>query len=138
LDRPIEILHVLAHEMAHAIVGTEAGHKGGFVKLCKAIGLIKPWTATTPGPELAKALAIYALQLGPYPHARLNDVHKRQTTRMLKATCPNPDCEALENGKPYTVRISQQTADFGCPTCPCGTEMVLAGGGHGEEEREAA
>jgi hypothetical protein len=61
------------------------------VALCKAIGLVKPWTATTPGPELAATLARYALQLGPYPHACLNDVRKRQSTRMLKATCPNPN-----------------------------------------------
>src|SRR5689334_8940605 len=70
LDNPIEILHVLAHEMIHAIVGCDKGHKGEFVKLCKAIGLVAPWTATTPGAELTKTLTIYALQLGPYPHAR--------------------------------------------------------------------
>jgi hypothetical protein len=75
LDQPLEILHMLAHEMVHAIVGTECGHKGEFVKLYKAIGLVKPWTATTPGRELLKTLVIYALQLGPYPHARLNDAH---------------------------------------------------------------
>lgn len=138
IDQPIEILHILAHEMIHAIVGCEEGHKGQFVKLCKAIGLVKPWTATTPGPELAKTLAIYAVQLGPYPHARLNDVRKRQTTRMLKATCPDANCEYLaNNGKPYAVRISQQTADFGCPTCPCGAEMELDSAG-GESLREAA
>jgi hypothetical protein len=97
LDRPHEILHVLAHEMAHAVVGCDQGHKGEFVALCKKIGLVKPWTATTPGPELAATLAIYGLQLGPYPHARLNDVRKRQSTRMLKATCPNPNTVHLKN-----------------------------------------
>jgi hypothetical protein len=74
-------------------VGCDKGHKGEFVALGKAIGLVKPWTAATPGAELAPTLAIYAVQLGPYPHARLNDVRKRQTTHMLKASCPNPDCE---------------------------------------------
>ena len=140
LDRPHEILHTLAHEMIHAIVGCDKGHKGEFVALCKAIGLVKPWTATTPGPELAATLAIYALQLGPYPHARLNDVRKRQTTRMLKATCPNPDCEIrlnVEGNKPYTVRITQQWADAGMPSCPCGTLMELGGAGD-DALREAA
>jgi len=139
LDRPVEILHVLAHEMVHAIVGTEAGHKGEFVKLCKAIGLVKPWIATTAGPELAKTLAIYAAQLGPYPHARLNDVHKKQSTRMLKATCPNPKCDLLTQlGKPLTGRFSQEVADLGLPFCPhCSTQMELAGG-RGESLKEAA
>ena len=140
LDRPFEILHTLAHEMIHAIAGCDKGHKGEFVALCKAIGLVKPWTATTPGPELAATLAIYAAQLGPYPHTRLNDVRKRQTTRMLKATCPNPDCEIrlnVEGNKPYTVRITQQWADAGMPSCPCGTLMELGGAGD-DALREAA
>lgn len=130
LDEPLEILHTLAHEMIHAIVGNECGHRGEFVKLCSKIGLVKPWTATTPGPELARTLATYGWQLGPYPHARLNDPRKRQATRMLKATCTNPNCALLieSNGeKPYTVRISQQWADAGMPSCPCGTVMKLAG-----------
>lgn len=140
LDNHIEILHTLAHEMVHAIVGCDKGHKGEFVELCKKIGLVKPWTATTASPELAKTLAIYAYQLGPYPHARLNDIRKRQTTRLLKATCPNPDCEIMlsnESGKPYTVRITQQWADAGMPSCPCGTLMVLDGASD-EAFREAA
>ena len=130
LDQPIEILHVLAHEMCHGIVGTDCGHKGAFVNLCKKIGLVAPWTATTPGPELLKTLAIYAVQLGPYPHARLNDVRQRQTTRLLKATCPNPECAIRLNAagnKPYTVRITQQWAEAGMPSCPCGTLMELEG-----------
>ena len=45
---------------------------------------------------------------------------------MLKATCPSPDCE-LRADKPYTVRIAQQWADAGMPSCPCGTVMKLAG-----------
>jgi hypothetical protein len=68
--------------------------------------------------------------LGPYPHARLNDVRKRQSTRMLKATCPNPDCAIRLNvagNKPYTVRITQRLADAGMPSCPCGTLMELDG-----------
>jgi SprT-like family len=140
LDQPGEILHTLAHEMIHAIVGCEVGHKGEFVTRCKAIGLVKPWTATTPGAELAAKLAIYALQLGPYPHARLNDLRKRQTTRMLKATCPNPDCEigaSTDSDKPYTIRITQQWADAGMPSCPCGTLMELDGA-NDDPLREAA
>jgi len=69
LDRPLEILCTLAHEIIHTIVGCDKGHKGEFVTLCEKIGLVKPWTATTPGPDLAATLAICALQLGSYLHA---------------------------------------------------------------------
>ena len=57
-------------------------------------------------------------------------MRKRQSTRMLKATCPNPDCEIrlnVEGNKPYTVRLTQQWADAGMPSCPCGTLMQLDG-----------
>jgi len=132
LDNPLQVLETLAHEMCHAIVGCEAGHKDGFPVLCKLIGLQKPWTSTTAGPLLASILRIYSEQLGVYPHARLNDMRKRQTTRMLKATCPNPDCEVRIDDKPYTVRMSQQWADAGMPSCPCGSLMEL----DGQEEKE--
>jgi len=145
LDRPCEILPTLAHEMVHAIVGCDVGHKGEFVDMCKKIGLVKPWTKSTPSPELAATLAIYALQLGPYPHARLNDVRKRQTTRMLKATCPDANCEiraTVEGNKPYAVRLTQQWADAGMPSCPCGALMELDGANddpiRDEIERQAA
>src|SRR5215469_11576554 len=107
VDDPTAILPTLIHEMVHAIVGTEAGHKGEFVKLCKRVGLMKPWTATTPGPELVEKLAIYAYQLGPYPHAQLVAPRKKQASRHLKAICPNPECPYfVELGKPLIGTFS--------------------------------
>jgi hypothetical protein len=35
----------------------------------------------------------------------------------------------VAGNKPYTVRLTQQWADAGMPSCPCGTLMVLAGAG---------
>lgn len=84
-----DVLHVLLHELIHAAVGTTAGHKGPFVKLCKAVGLVKPWTATTPSEGLAERLAEIAKSLGPYPHVMLNwNERKKQPTRMLLYECP--------------------------------------------------
>jgi hypothetical protein len=68
-------------------------------------------------------------QLGPYPHARLNDQHrKKQAARLLKAACPNPQCEIYRKyGKPMIGRFSQEIADIGLPYCAgCGSQMVLA------------
>jgi hypothetical protein len=47
---------------------------------------------------------------------------------MLKAICPNPDCEILEKlRKPVIGRFSQEMADAGLPYCAgCGTQLELA------------
>jgi hypothetical protein len=49
LDDPMRVAGVLAHELVHATVGTQHGHKGPFVKLAKAIGLEGKMTTTTEG-----------------------------------------------------------------------------------------
>lgn len=68
-------------------------------------------------PEILKAL-------GPYPHAKIKSnvrtKHSQpgQTTRLLKAVCP--DCG-------YTIRLSAKWAQTGLPVCgPCGHEFELA------------
>ncbi len=38
--------HVLLHEMIHAAVGIDAGHKGPFKRAAIAVGLAGPMTAT--------------------------------------------------------------------------------------------
>jgi hypothetical protein len=45
----VRILDVLAHELAHATVGTDAGHGATFKRCALAIGLVGPMRATTAG-----------------------------------------------------------------------------------------
>lgn len=52
---------------------------------------------------------------------------KGSGSRMLKAVCPNEDCELRDGDKPYTIRLTRKWADAGMPSCPCGTEMELEG-----------
>lgn len=113
-----EVLHVLLHEMIHAACGPEVGHRGEFVALCKRVGLVKPWTATTPGDELRVGLEEVAAELGPYPHEKLRPLPKKavQKTYMLKLTCP---------GCGYTVRTTKKWVEVGNPVCPCGTGLEL-------------
>lgn len=110
------VVDVLIHELIHAVVGNEAGHKGPFAKLAKAIGLEGKMTATYPGQELADKLLHLIAPLGPYPHAQLTKLNViKQTTRMLKVTCPS--CG-------FICRTTQKWLDeVGVPTCACGTEM---------------
>lgn len=114
LDDPVRVLDVLLHELIHAAT-PGCGHKGAFVKACRAMGLVAPWTATTASPDLRVRLADLARRLGTYGHARVSDAARpKQGTRMLKVECP--DCG-------YTVRTTQKWLDVGTPTCPCGSTM---------------
>lgn len=111
------VLDVLVHELIHAVVGNEAGHKGPFRKLAKAIGLQGKMTATVTDEALANRLLELTAALGPYPHAQLSSLTvTKQTTRMLKVQC---------DGCGFTCRTTRKWLDeVGTPTCACGTEMT--------------
>jgi hypothetical protein len=100
----------------------------------KKTGLTGKPTATEAGPELKHFLGKLVETLGDYPHAGVDLVaaeknRKKQTTRMLKATCNNPE----EHAEPYIVRLSRKAIEIGLPCCPCGQRMgprrPLGGGG---------
>ncbi len=116
LEDPVRVLDILIHELIHAVVGTEAGHKGPFRKLAKAIGLEGKMTATVAGPALTVELYYLLGELGPYPHAELSKLSVvKQTTRMLKLSC---------KGCGFICRTTQKWLDnVGAPTCACGSEM---------------
>jgi hypothetical protein len=113
-------------------------------------------TATVASPELLDYINWTLLpKLGAYPHGaitgrgeivvpptepgdkpvilRPDDRPKKQSTRLLKAECPQ--CG-------YTIRLSKKWADLGLPTCPTdGAALALDGGseaGEGEDLRVLA
>lgn len=113
LDDAVRVLDVLTHELCHATDDCESGHRGHFAKLARRIGLDGKLTATVAGPDLAEKLEAIAEELGEYPHAALSKAAdiKKQTTRMLKAECPNTK---------YLVRLTRKWVDtYGAPLCPC-------------------
>ncbi len=89
---PTEVLHVLLHEMIHA--SGIKGHRKDFSQVAKKVGLVKPWTATTPSSYLKELLEdIVANKLGPLPDGwgeegliEMPDI-KPQTTRLRKYEC---------------------------------------------------
>jgi len=85
------IADILTHELIHAILGHEVGHKKPFVDCMKKVGLEGKPTATVAG-DAWRAWAEPILdELGPMPHAELtsgSSSEKKQTTRMLKCECP--------------------------------------------------
>jgi hypothetical protein len=105
----MRILDVAAHELVHATVGTEAGHKKPFKHCALAIGLQGPMCRTTASPEFAAWAQTLLKCIGPYPAGFLTDTPK-QGTRMLKYECSQ--CG-------YIARVSQKwLSEAGPPICP--------------------
>ena len=117
----IEVLSTLLHEMVHVADRNENGHKKPFADLASSVGLVKPWTATTPSDALVVNLTGIVRSLGVYPHAALNKeaggTPHTQSTRMLKAECVN--------GLGYKVRMTRKWLnEFGAPYCGCCKEQI--------------
>jgi len=122
-----EVLETVLHEMLHAVVGVDAGHKGAFVKAAKAVGFEKPWTSTPASEELKDWLLDIAMELGEYPHAAmvLTYKEKKQTTRMLKCACEEPADGEEDHACGYTVRATRKwLKKAGAPLCPIHQEAM--------------
>lgn len=119
LSGPTDVLSTLLHEMVHAHVGLECGHKKPFKVCATALGLEGKMTAAVPSEQLTKRLNALSATLGVYPHASLDSKmtngDKKQSTRMLKLEC---SCCG------YVVRTTQKWLDIGLPMCPNGTEFT--------------
>ena len=121
LSDPERVADVLAHELIHAAVGTDAGHKGPFRAVAKAIGLEGKMTATTGGDAFKQSVAPMLARVGDYPHATLDySSVKKQSTRMIKCVCM--DCG-------YTVRVARKWLAIGgepiCPTDQINMDMEM-------------
>lgn len=115
----------MAHELVHAANGEYQGHRGKFIIVAKAVGLLKPWPESHPSDELAARMRGLVDAIGPYPHATLDGVAKNADgdkkpggTRLLKAECG--DCG-------YTVRVTKKWLEAkGAPICPCNMKAMVA------------
>jgi hypothetical protein len=121
-DDPMTIAATLAHEMCHTVAGREAKHGPKFKAVATHIGLEGKMTATQPSDAFRERVQPMLDDLGPYPMAKLDARKmttgvKKQSTRLLKAECP--DCG-------YTVRIAHKWIDVGLPDCPECRVMLAA------------
>jgi hypothetical protein len=138
------VLVTLRHELVHA--AGRRGHGKEFKALAVVMGLTGPMTATIASPEAAGLHQLDAAgAAGPVPARRHHragrdpgpptepgdkpiilrpdDRPKKQSTRMLKAECP--ECG-------YTIRLTKRWADVGLPDCPTdGAALTLDGGRRG-------
>ena len=140
LQDSAQVVATHIHELGHAIVGTEHGHKRPFKKFCDVMQLAGKPTATIASPELEAYIQTLLPALGEYPNSTLDSLTlerpggKKQGTRMVKIECPNDECG-------YTARTTKKWIAKGLPTCPCGAVMecpdgLLEDDGEGEGEGE--
>lgn len=111
---PEAVAPIVVHELIHAALGPGKKHGPEFRRPAVALGLEGRMTATVPGAALLERLRPVLDDLGPYPHGALrpgseSSTGPKQSTRMLKATCP--DCG-------YLIRTSAKWLDLGAPICP--------------------
>jgi hypothetical protein len=132
LKDPIEILGVIVHELCHAIDNCESGHGGRFRKLATQMGLEGKMTSTHVGVGLAERLKPLVQTLGTYPHSPLQfgaTKQKKQTTRMLKASCQTVVDAQVDGDYPgydkrhgetcgYNIRTTQKWLEVAVPVCP--------------------
>jgi hypothetical protein len=113
----VEVLATLAHEMAHVVAGVEAMHRGKFMEVINAIGLIGKPTATKAGPELEVGLLYLLKKLGDYPHAKLIfETKPKQSTRLIKASCSNCEC-IIRITRSWIEQAEKQNGGLSCPVC---------------------
>jgi hypothetical protein len=114
LTRGPYIVEVLAHELIHATVGTDAGHGPLFKRCALAIGLRGPMRSTSAGPELTAWIDAVIARIGIYPAGFIID-EKKQSTRQQRCQCPT--CG-------YLARVTRKWLESaGAPICP--TDKVV-------------
>jgi hypothetical protein len=119
----IEVLRVLVHEMIHVFDNCEHGHRGTFLQIFRAVGMVGKATECEAGAELLETLGKIVQLLGAYPHAALRSStpagkigEPKQKSRQLLVECA--DCG-------YKARTTRQWLDdVGAPICPCNTEPM--------------
>ena len=114
----IEVLRILLHELIHASVGIECGHRNEFRKVALELGFQSPMTSTPASDILKSQLKVIATSLGPYPHPGLvYNERKKPGSRLIKVSCPHCGC---------IVRMTNKWInEVGTPTCGCGEPMYV-------------
>jgi hypothetical protein len=146
VDDTAHVLEVLIHELGHAALNNEDGHRGRFAEMMTRLGMSGPFTSATADIEMTAELMVIAHELGEYPHGKLtlpapvsakdrkdapipvgggrvSSGPKAQTNRWVSVTCPH------HGG---SVRLSRTAMGNGAPLCghddeagmPCGTRMI--------------
>lgn len=115
----MRVADVLCHELIHAAVGNEHGHRGPFPRLAKALGLGGKMTATVATEDFTAWAKPLVERIGEYPHTELKMMggsQKKQGTRLVKVECLNTG---------YIARTTNKwLEEYGAPICPCCNDVM--------------
>ncbi|GCE18632.1 SprT-like domain-containing protein [Dictyobacter kobayashii] len=118
----IQVLGTLLHEIIHAAVGCQYGHKKQFSQPAKRLGLVGPPTATQVGPQLREVLQTFVDQVGQYPHAPIVvQVKQKVGSRLRLYEC---QCEP-----PVKIRAARDDLNVMCLDCEGGFALMQPEGG---------
>ena len=132
LDKPVQVLETLLHELIHAALPAKVKHNKRFAKVAHATGLVGKPTATVAGDALVARLHEQVTPaLGPYPHQSIDATTKlKQTTRMRLYECQCDPVQAKAEGRTAKVRAATDKLDATCNVCE--SAFTLQGAGDGE------
>lgn len=120
LEKPTEVLATLLHELVHAALPKEVGHKKRFKDAVFGLGLSGKATATfcEPGSDLEKRFDALVEELGPYPHSAMG------LRRRVKKGLGWPRFKSRTRPE-YKVLVSpKMLAEYGPPMDPWGVGMI--------------
>ena len=106
----INILETIAHEMVHATVGNECGHRGAFVVCAAAIGFTKPWKYTPAGEKILNVINQIIAKQGLFPTGAIIPNKPKQGKSLIKCQCDQCDFKAY-----ITYKMMEE---HGTPICP--------------------
>lgn len=110
LSDSVEVLATLLHELVHASVGCQFGHRKEFSQAARKVGLDGPPTATFAGEHLRATLQAYVAQVGVYPHAAIVPrVKEKKGSRLRLYECR---CDP-----PVKVRVASDDFQAHCLKC---------------------
>ena len=118
LSDSIEVLGTLLHELLHASVGCQYGHRQPFSQAARKVGLVGPPTATAVGDALRPSLLAYIEQVGPYPHAAIRFTSKEKGGSRLRLY----ECRCAP---PVKVRVASDTFQAVCLLCEAAFMQVV-------------
>lgn len=151
---PLRVAFVLAHELVHAAVGLQHGHKGEFARVALALGFPRPLTTAAPATgKLLEWFESLLPQVGPLPHAAMRwradgrVVAKRKGGGVTVPDVPGGGGEGEGEGEGerassrpkkqttrmlkaccsdcgYTVRVTSKWLEVGPPHCPAHGPMA--------------
>lgn len=106
-SQSLEIMATVVHELIHAYLDCEDGHKGRFKKIAIKAGLDGPMPSTTASAPLLAILEGYLDVLGPIPHDAMN----YKLRKAPKASGVNHTIECSDNACDFKFRTSQKQID---------------------------